>query len=304
MKEEKGVGEFLKRYPKVEEETIAIVTGANSGIGYGVSNLLSRKGVKVIMACRNLNKGELAISKIRLENPTAELDLMELDVSSLKSVNIFAEKFRAKYGKLNLLINNAGVMAIPYSTTVDGFETQFGTNHLGHFALTGLLLDLILSSKGSRVISTSSIAHFKGEIYFDDINLKEGYTKWSAYRQSKLANLIFAYELDRRFKKAGKEAIALSAHPGVTSTNIMKIPPILEGLKAMVLMSEIKGSLSTFMSAMDKDLRGGEFIGPDGRNQTFGFPKIQRSSDYSYKSDIWLRLWEESEKLTGIKYNI
>lgn len=304
MRFEKGVEEFIGRYPKVEEETIAIVTGANSGIGYGLTKLLAIKGVKVIMACRNLSKGEAAISKIRSENPSAELDLMELDVSSLNSVNLFAEKFRAKYVKLSMLINNAGVMAIPYSTTVDGFETQFGTNHLGHFALTGLLLDLILGTQGSRIISTSSIAHFKGEIYFDDINFEETYTKWTAYRQSKLANLMFAYELDRRLKIAGRETIALSAHPGVTSTNIMKIPRFLEGLKSMVLMSEMKGSLSSFVAAMDKDLKGGEFIGPDGRNQAFGFPKIQKSSDYSYNKDIWTRLWEESEKLTGVKYNI
>ena len=296
--------DIIRKYEGIGKDKLAIITGANSGIGFGAAWLLASAGVEIVMACRNLEKGQLAKSKIQSDFADARLHVMKIDVADLGSVGTFAGEFKSKFNKLDILVNNAGIMMAPYGHTVDGFETQFGTNHLGHFALAAYLMDLILSTKGSRLVTISSIAHFKGVINFENLNSDKGYSRKSAYRQSKLANLLFAYELDRRFKEAGKDSIALSAHPGITSTNIVKLPKPIEKLKALVLMSTIKGSLPTMMAALDPYLKGGEYIGPDGKWQMFGLPKVLKSSADSYNKDVWLKLWEVSEELTGIKIKI
>jgi NAD(P)-dependent dehydrogenase (short-subunit alcohol dehydrogenase family) len=295
---------IIKNLEREGRGKLAVITGANSGIGFGAAWLLASAGVEVVMGCRNLEKGEIARSKILDDFSDARLHLIKIDVSDLASVKAFAGEFKSKFSKLDILINNAGIMMTPYSKTPDGFEKQFGTNHLGHFALVSHLMDIILSTSGSRIITISSIAHFKGVINFNNLNSENGYIRKVAYRQSKLANLLFAYELDRRFKAAGKNAMALSAHPGITSTNIVKLPGPVAKLKELVLMSTIKGSLPTMMAALDQNLVGGELIGPDGKWQMFGLPAVRRSSASSYDKDIWLRLWEVSEELTGVKIKI
>ncbi len=279
-----------------------IVTGANSGIGYETARILSQKGAMVVLGCRNLKRGEDAVKNILSENDKASVRLMSLDLSSQASIKQFVKEFRSEYRSLDILINNAGVMATPYSLTEDGYEWQFGTNHLGHFALTGLLNELLQRTSGSRVVVITSIAHYNGRINFNDLLYEQKYTRMGAYRRSKLANIFFAYELQRRFKKNYSDSISIAVHPGVSSTNIVKLPPFISRLKEMVLMSAAKGSLSILKGATDKDLSGGEYIGPSGFRESIGYPAILESSDQSHDRSFAKQLWSVSEELTGIKY--
>lgn len=287
-----------------ESERIIIITGANSGIGYEACKIMAKSGARIVMACRNMGKAETAYKNIIGSYPDARLEIMELNLASQSSIKNFVREYRSKYSKLDILINNAGVMATPYKITEDGFELQFGTNHLGHFALTGLLMDLLLKTADSRVVNVSSIAHFNGTIHFEDLKAEKWYSPMKAYRQSKLANLLFSYELQRKFEESGSDSISVAVHPGISSTNIIELPAWLEKLKELLLMSAEKGALSTIKGATDPGLKGGEFIGPAGIRQMFGYPAVLKSDKSSYNREVWQRLWKVSEEMTGIEYKI
>jgi NAD(P)-dependent dehydrogenase (short-subunit alcohol dehydrogenase family) len=283
---------------------IVIVTGANSGIGYEAARALARKGANVIMACRSLEKGEAAVAQIRRENLQGEVILRQLDLADLSSVRNFADEFLAEYKQLNILINNAGVMAIPYRKTKDGFEMQFGTNHLGHFALTGLLFELLKNTPNSRVVTVSSYAHIVGKINFDDLNSEKSYQKWLAYGQSKLANLLFAYELQRRSAKNGDNPISIAVHPGYAATNLQNSSSFFSFTNNFMAQSQEMGALPTLYAATNPEIEGGEFIGPDGFLAQRGYPHKARSSARSYDPETAQRLWQVSEKLTGVRFDV
>ncbi|MBN1388190.1 MAG: SDR family NAD(P)-dependent oxidoreductase [Bacteroidales bacterium] len=279
-----------------------IITGSNSGIGFQAAKVFALKGAKVVMASRNNQKSFRAIRKILRKYDKANLEYIHLDLASLDSIKKFVSEFRKKNDRLDVLINNAGVMATPHRKTRDGFEYQFGINHLGHFALTGHLIDLLMKTTGSRVVTVTSIAHFRGRMYFDDMEGDSWYSRMKGYRQSKLANLLFAYELQKRLRKSGSGTISVAAHPGISSTNIIWLPFPIAQLKSLVLMRASKGALSVLMAAADDKVRGGEYIGPGGLWQSFGYPAILKSSLQSYDKTLWERLWQVSEEMTGVKY--
>ena len=281
-----------------------IVTGANSGIGYEAARALAFKGATVIMACRSLEKGEKAADRIRQEKPQGKVILKELDLADLSSVRKFADEFLAEYKQLDILINNAGVMAIPYRKTKDGFEMQFGTNHLGHFALTGLLIDILKNTTKSRVVTVSSFAHLMGRVNFDDLNSEKGYQKWLAYGQSKLANLLFAYELQRRSSKNGNNPLSIAVHPGYAATNLQNSSSLFSFTNSFMAQSQEMGALPTLYATTSPAIEGGEFIGPDGFLAQRGYPHKARSSARSHDQETAQRLWEVSEKLTRIQLDI
>jgi len=282
--------------------SIVLITGANSGLGYHEARAVAEKGATVIMGCRDRAKGEEAVRKIKEAVPGAKLVLMHLDLASLKSIHSFAVEFKKRYNRLDILINNAGLMAPPYGTTKDGFELQIGTNHFGHFALTGLLLDRILKTPGSRVVSVSSLAHRMGRMNFDDIHSQKNYSRWSAYAQSKLANLLFIYELDRRLKKARSGAIAVAAHPGYSSTNLQRSTRFFSTFNPILAQSAAMGALPVLYAATEEHVRGGEFYGPDGFFEMRGYPRKTDSNAQSHDKTAAARLWDASEKATGVKY--
>lgn len=293
---------------------IVIITGANSGLGLASTKALAAKGATVLMACRSPSKGESAKAEVLRMVPDARLELMTLDNADLKSVRAFAEAFRAKYDRLDILLNNAGVMAIPRSQTRNGFETQLGVNHLAHFALTGLLLDVLIATPGSRVHTTSSSAAFAGTINFDDLMGETEYSRWRAYGQSKLANAVFAIELDRRLAAAGQTCMSNSSHPGLVMTNLQARSlqesgrplgeRLLYGLLGPVLSQNIgMGVLPQLYASTAPGARGGVFYGP----RTFrlrGYPAEQHCNDALNKPDILEKLWQVSEQLTGVVYSI
>ncbi|MCA1757620.1 MAG: SDR family NAD(P)-dependent oxidoreductase [Bacteroidales bacterium] len=281
-----------------------IVTGANSGIGFEAAKAMAGRGATIVMACRNIEKSADAFDKVRQESHNDKVELMRLDLADLSSVREFAGEAREKFPLIDILVNNAGIMVPPYGRTIDGFELQIGTNHLGHFLLTGLLMENIVAAPGSRVVTVTSIAHFGGRINFEDINSETGYRRMGAYRQSKLANLLFSYELDRRLKEKEKETISVAVHPGVTSTSIFKMPSWLERVKEAILMSSAKGALPTLMGATEPSLKGGEYIGPAGFRQSMGYPAILSSSNRSHDRQLALRLWELSEEMTSFRFSI
>ena len=281
---------------------IAIVTGANSGIGYETALALARKGATVILACRNKDKGEAAVRQIDQEVPTAEAKLMLLDLANLAAVRRFAGEFTAHYDRLDMLINNAGIMATPFGKTADGFELQFGTNHLGHFALTGLLLDRIMQTPQARVITASSGGHRFGKIDFDNLNGEQGYDRQRAYAQSKIANLLFTYELQRRFESAGVDTIAVAAHPGWTATNLQVHWRMVQILNPLLAQKPAMGALPTLYAATAPDVQGGDYYGPSGWQELRGYPIRVQSSDRSHDTAVAARLWTVSEELTGIRY--
>lgn len=281
---------------------VAIVTGANSGIGYNTACELAKKNATVIMACRNTEKGEASARSIINNYPQAMVIVKQLDLSDLESVRRFAKNFRAGYDHLDMLINNAGVMAIPYGKTADGFERQFGTNHLGHFALTGLLLDLLLNTENSRVVTVSSAGHRAGRINFEDLNCEESYSKWIAYAQSKLANLLFAYELQRRLDVAGSTAISVAAHPGYTATNLQS-GTFFKFLNPIFGQEQELGALPTLYAATSPDVDGGDYIGPDGFMEQRGYPKKVRSNGSSHNEANARKLWQVSEEMTGVRFD-
>ena len=283
---------------------VIIVTGANSGIGYEAARALALHGATVIMACRDLEKGAAAAEEIRREHPRANIDLRQLDLADLSLVQRFAENFLAEYDRLDILINNGGVMATPYRKTVDGFELQFGTNHLGHFMLTGLLFDLLHDTPDSRVVTVTSYAHFFGRINFHDLNSERFYQKWLAYGQSKLANVLFGYELQRRAARNGKNPISIVVHPGYAATNLQHTSTLFSFLNPIMAQSPEMGALPTLYAATSPDIRGGEYIGPDGFLGQRGYPHQARSSGLSYDQDFAQRLWEVSEELTGMEFDV
>jgi NAD(P)-dependent dehydrogenase (short-subunit alcohol dehydrogenase family) len=282
---------------------VAIVTGANSGIGYEVSLGLIKKGFEVVMACRNIQKAQEAKAKIFQQYPQAKINLMKIDTSSLKEVKKFADQFQTQYQNLHLLINNAGIMMSPHKVTEDGFENQFATNYIGHFALTGLLLPILTSTAGSRIISLSSLSYKWSEILFDDFHFKKGYSKTKTYGQSKRACLMFAFELQRRLSAAGHDTLSIAAHPGLSKTNLDQYyPALIRPLGNLFLQAAAKGALPILYAALDNDLRGGEFIGPDGFQQMRGYPTQVEADEYTNNIEIAKRLWTESEKMTNIFY--
>jgi NAD(P)-dependent dehydrogenase (short-subunit alcohol dehydrogenase family) len=290
---------------------VMIVTGANSGIGYEAALALAQRKADVVLACRNQDKAKAAASRIRDEAPTARLELIPLDLSDLSSVRAFADSFRERYSQLNVLINNAGVMAIPKRTTADGFEMQFGTNHLGHFALTGRLLDRLLATPSSRVVNVSSTAHAFGKIRFDDLQWEESYQTWLAYGQSKLANLLFTHELDGKFKEAGSDAISVGCHPGWAATQLQGAGPKMAGSKLMERLTVLgnrlfaqdaaAGALPTLFAAVEP-LRGNEYVGPTRFMGQHGSPEVIEPRSKARDPETAKRLWDESERLTGVRY--
>jgi NAD(P)-dependent dehydrogenase (short-subunit alcohol dehydrogenase family) len=283
---------------------IVIITGANSGIGYEATRALAAKNAMILMACRSLDKGEKALEKIRAETPEADLKLMKLDMADMASVRKFAQAFLAEFNKLDVLINNAGVMATPYGKTADGLEMQLGTNHYGHFLLTGLLFELLKKTPDARVVTVSSYAHFMGRINFDDLNYDNGYQKWAAYGQSKLANVLFAYELNRKISQNSNNPLSMVVHPGYAATNLQHTTWFFSMLNPIMAQSQEMGALPTLYAATSSEIEGGEYIGPDGFLGQRGYPHKARSSRASYDLEAAKRLWEISEEITGVSYEL
>ena len=287
-----------------QKGNIIIITGANSGLGFAATKILSQQNATVIMAVRNMDKGEQALMEVKKITPNANLSLMKLDLSDLDSINAFAKAFSGKYDTLNILINNAGLMYPPKrEETKQGFEIQIGTNHLGHFALTGLLFDLIKKTPKSRVVTQSSLAHINADIRLDDLNWEKTYSKRQAYGQSKLANLLFTYELDRKFKEHNINSIATAAHPGISKTNLMLTSSnIFQMFTHLVAQKPETGALSIIRAATDEQLTGGEYIGPSRLGGMRGFPELIKSSNKSYDVKLAKELWVVSEKMTGVHF--
>jgi NAD(P)-dependent dehydrogenase (short-subunit alcohol dehydrogenase family) len=287
---------------------VAVITGSNTGLGYETAAALAERGAQVVLAVRNLDKGKDAAARIAAASPHADVALQELDLTSLESVRDAAEQLRSAHDRIDLLINNAGVMWTPKATTKDGFELQFGTNHLGHYAFTGLLLDRLLPVAGSRVVTVSSMGHrIRADIHFDDLQWERSYSRVGAYGQAKLANLLFTYELQRRLAPHGT-TIAAAAHPGGSRSELARnLPPLLTGVAAVLMplfQAADMGALPTLRAATDPGVLGGQYYGPDGFGEQRGYPKVVGSSDKSHDVDVQRRLWTVSEELTGVVYPV
>ena len=285
---------------------VAVVTGANSGLGLVVARELARRGALVVLACRNMEKGRAALAEVAAAASGPEPELEELDLASLDSVRDFTERFRAKHDGLDLLINNAGVMASPRRLTEDGFELHLGTNHLGHFVLTRLLLPLMEGREDARVVTVSSNAHktVRG-IAFDNLNGDRRYFRWNAYGQSKLANLLFALELDRRLRERGSTVKSVAAHPGYATTNLQSAAApafdrmVMKVTDAVLGQSGEMGALPVLYAATQPGLDGGTYVGPDGLGEQRGYPKIVNPNRVARDEDTARRLWDVSEQLTA-----
>jgi len=297
-----------------QEGKVAVVTGANSGLGFNTTRELAIKGAKVIMACRNLEKGEIARQCILDERVAVEPELWHLNLASLESIKQFALKFAAAGSGLDLLINNAGLMAIPYDRTEDGFEMQFGVNHLGHFALTAWLWPRLSETKGSRVIQVGSLAHYIGKIRFEDIHWEKGYKKWSAYGMSKLANLLFIRELANRLIESGGSVTVAAAHPGYADTELQAKSSRMKGnnlgaasmnlINKVVAQTGAKGALPTLYAATAEGISQGDYFGPGGLMKLHGWPVPDSPSKKLVNNEVARRLWEVSESLTGIEFRV
>lgn len=291
---------------------IILVTGGNSGLGYESVKAFAGKGAEVVLASRSLEKGEEAKNDIKKTYPEGKIRVMKLDLSDLASVSSFATTFKQNYGHLDVLLNNAGIMMTPYFTTKDGFEGQTGTNHLGHFALTGLLMDLLLKNKGARVVNVSSGAHKRGTMDFTNLLFENGrdYSPMKAYGRSKLANLLFTYELQRKLEAANADLISVAAHPGVATTNLARyvegkfLFKILSPLFKLMAQDQAMGALPQIRASVDPEVIGGTYYGPDGKNEYKGYPVVVPSNEASHNLQDAAKLWEESEKLTGISFNL
>ena len=285
---------------------VAIVTGANSGLGYFTALELARHGAEVVVASRSVENGEAAAKEMAAAIGGPKPRVLPLDLASLASVRSFAQEFEGK--RVDLLVNNAGVMMTPRRTTSDGFELQLGTNHLGHFALTGLLLDALGRSDAARIVTLSSNEHRGGRIDFDDLQQERDYSARGSYQRSKLANAVFAVELDRRLRAAGSSVISVFAHPGYSATNLQSSGPtgVAKALMAisnrLVAQSAERGALPTLYAATAPGIEGGDYYGPDGRGEMRGFPKKVEAIPAAYDPDIGGRLWQVSEELTGVSY--
>jgi NAD(P)-dependent dehydrogenase (short-subunit alcohol dehydrogenase family) len=289
-----------------------VVTGANSGIGLEAAKVFAASGAKLVMACRSTRKGDEAREAILALSSSADVDVLALDLAELASIRRFADTLRERFTTLDVLVNTAGVMALPYRRTADGFEMQLGTNHLGHFALTGRLIDLLDASGDGRVVTVSSVVHRIGKVRFDDLQSERSYGKWAAYGQSKLANLLFAYELGRRLTRAKKRIRSVACHPGYAATNLQTAGPTMEGAKWLVAVNELGnravaqdaagGALPTIHAATSPDVENGGFYGPGGLFGMRGRAVKVRSNARSYDEDAAARLWGVSETLTGVRY--
>lgn len=306
----------MARKPKWTSEQIpdlagrvAVVTGANSGIGLETARELARAGAHTILACRSTERGQQAVGDLRAAIPDSSVELMKLDLGSLSSIQGFALDFANGHARLDMLINNAGFMAVPYSLTEDGFESQMGINHLGHFALTGRLMEPLLATPGARVVTVSSVGHRGATLDFENLLFENGgYTPFRPYWRSKLANLLFTYELQRRLRSAGAQVSALAAHPGFSSTNIGgHLGPhwfsrIQEPVMSGFIQSAAMGALPTLRAAVDPQAEGGQYYGPRGPGGLRGHPVAVSSNAASHNSEHSRRLWRISEELTGVRY--
>jgi NAD(P)-dependent dehydrogenase (short-subunit alcohol dehydrogenase family) len=286
----------------------AVVTGATAGLGLETAKVLARRGASVVLACRDIDKAERAAARI-----PADVEIVRLDLASLASVREAAAHIRFAHSRLDLLILNAGVMEAPYGRTEDGFELTLATNHLGHFALAGLLLERLLTTAGSRIVTVSSVAHRRGQIRFDDLQSERTYDASDAYAQSKLANLLFTYELDRRLRVAGADTASLAAHPGNARTDLWRtsstleralISPRLRFLNFWLVQGADVGALPTLRAATDPSAQGGEYYGPAGHFQFAGHPVRVQSNERSHDAEAQRRFWEVSEHLTGVHYEL
>lgn len=297
-----------------QEGRIAVVTGANSGLGFYTTRALAMKGARVIMACRNLEKSEAARKAIVKEGVAVEPELWQLNLASLESVKHFAQEFAERNTKLDLLINNAGLMAIPFDRTEDGFEMQFGVNYLGHFALTARLWPLLSDTENSRVIQVGSLAHYIGKIRFDDIHWQKGYSKWGAYGMSKLANLLFVRELASRLMESGEGVTVAAAHPGYADTELQAKGARMKGknleavsmtmINRVVAQSGEKGALPSLYAATADGVRQGDYFGPGGVLKLKGWPVPDSPSKKLVNPEVARKLWEVSESLTGIEFRV
>lgn len=284
---------------------VAIVTGSSSGIGYEAAKVLAEEGATVIIAVRNQEKGDDAVERIKADKADADVAVMLLDLADLKSVKTFAENFKSKYDRLDLLINNAGVMMPPYGKTADGFELQFGTNHLGHFALTGLLLDLLEKTPGSRIVNVSSSMHHTGNLDFKDLNWeKRKYNKMRAYGDSKIANLYFTYELAKKLEAKGSKVLVTAAHPGWTATELQRHTRLFSALNPIFAMKGWQGALPMLRAAVDPDAKSGDYFGPNGWMEARGWPVKVQSNGLSHDAEKAKKLWDISQEWTGIKFGL
>ena len=280
-----------------------IITGSNTGIGYFMAKALASKGANVIMACRNLEKAEISKLRILEEFPNSSITAKKLDLADLSSVEAFATNFSDENNQLDVLINNAGVMIPPKSRTKDGFELQFGTNHLGHFALTGRLLETLNKTKSSRIITVSSIAHNAGRLDFKDLNgINKKYRKWEFYSQSKIANLVFSLELSRRLKKANSGVFSLASHPGYSATDLQRYSLFWRILNLFVAISAKKGAEATLYAATEKDALNYPYWGPTGIIEMRGSTGKAKINKKALKDGLGTELWQVSEEMTGVKY--
>jgi NAD(P)-dependent dehydrogenase (short-subunit alcohol dehydrogenase family) len=293
----------------------AVITGANTGLGFETARVLAARGAQVVLACRDLGQAKEAAARIignrkgPAGTPPVDIQTVRLDLASLVSVHEAADEISSAYGPIDLLVNNAGVMMTPFRRTADGFELQLGVNHLGHFALTGLLLGRMLHQEGSRVVTVSSNGHKPGRIAFDDLQSEQRYRRMAAYYQSKLANLMFTYELQRRLAAAQARTQALAAHPGKARTELTRYLPGWMRMEDLIVeqpfgQSAEMGALATLRAAADPAARGGEYYGPGGRGELRGYPRLVDSSDRARDAEAQQRLWRESERLTGVSYPV
>jgi len=285
-----------------------LVTGANSGVGFQAARELARHGAQVLLGVRDVAKGEAARQRILAESPQAQVAIVPLDMASLASIRGFAGEFVSSGAKLDVLVNNAGVMALPKrEQTSDGFERQFGTNHLGHFALTGLLIPALLRAQAPRVVTVASLAHRNGTMEWDNLQSEKSYSPWGAYNMSKLANILFARELDRRTREAHSKLMSVAVHPGVSQTNISAHGTDLKTtlfriFGGLFVQNDEMGSLPTLYAATEPGVQGGQYIGPDGRGEMGGYPKVVQPRPQGLDEQAGRRLWTVSEQLTGVVY--
>ena len=294
--------------PDLSGKTI-VVTGANSGLGLETTRLLATRGAHVVMACRSQGKAQAALQSLGEQQSGLSVEVMALDLADLGSIRTFAERFAQAHEKLDVLINNAGVMALPRTETADGFEMQFGTNHLGHFTLTGALMPRLLDTPASRVVTVSSLMHRVGSMRFEDLHGRRSYDKWRAYNQSKLANLLFCYELDRRLRVIDADVRSVAAHPGYSATNLQGVGPKLAGSKLaerfyaftnqVVAQPAAMGAMPSVFAAVGDPVSGGGFYGPEGLGQVRGYPVRVESSRASHDQVAAQRLWMMSIEATG-----
>lgn len=298
-----------KNIPDLTGKTI-IVTGGNSGLGFESVKAFAGRNAYVIMACRSVDKGRIARKQILEIFPAGKIEVMELDLANLNSIKAFTERYSLRHKHLDVLLNNAGVMMIPYSKTTDGFEKQFGTNHLGHFALTGLLLEQLKNTPQSRVVTVSSMAHKRGVMDFGNLMFEngKGYNPMKAYGRSKLANLLFAFELQRFFDKNNIDCLSVAAHPGVSDTNLAMhlvnkwVYKLLLPLFSFMIQPADMGALPQIRAAVDSEAKGGQYLGPDGKREMKGYPVSVQSNKAAQDEDIARKLWQISEQLTAVVF--